>query len=194
MVWVNFLPWRDRLLRARLYRWSLAGLILLVVFLIAVLLIAGRGKLNVQLAQVIQRQQEAGQQLDALKDKIKRLARQRASLDQELTLRQQQQQLIASWADFATELAKMLPETVWLSELNKTPQHLTLTGFGLSMADVQSLRQQLLQMPLFSAVRTGKLNRDPRGLIQFSLQVELKPGKGSFSGKETEKNGRSNES
>ncbi|MCX8958872.1 hypothetical protein EHW65_17020 [Erwinia psidii] len=189
MVLVNFLPWRDQLLRARLHRWSLILLVLLAVFLAGLLPVVGLHTLNTQLAKAVQRQHEAGQQLNGVKVRIDALTRQRESLQQQFILQQQQQAHMAGWADFAGGLAMKLPTTLWLSELNKTPQRLTLAGFCLAIADVRLLRQQLLQAPLFSEVRTGKLSRDRQGVIRFSLQAVLKHNTVEISEQRTKKGG-----
>lgn len=174
MVWVNFLPWRARRLQTMLQCWSLAWLVLLVAFLTALLPITGLQALNAQRAKMLHRQKDAGLQLSNLRRKMDTLARQYRHLEQQQASRRQQQSYIGAWADFASELSMKMPETLWLSELNKTSQQMNLTGFCMTMADVRDLRLQLLQMPLFSDVRTGKLVRDPRGLIQFSLTAVLK--------------------
>lgn len=174
MVWVNLLPWRARRFSARLHRWSLVLLLMLAVFLTILLPVVGQQSINARLRQVVERQLQSGQQLKVIEARAEELIRQRGVLQQQLRLQQRRQQQTGEWADFTAELARQLPETMWLSELNKNAQYLNLKGFCLKMTDVQALRAQLLQMPLFSRVQTGKLSRSQQGIIQFSLQAVLR--------------------
>lgn len=193
MVWVNFLPWRARRLQTMRQRGCLVWLILLVVFLTALLPIAGMQTLNIQQAKTLDRQKDAGQQLSNLRSKMDALVKRHQLLEDQLVSRRQQQWYMGVWADFASGLPTKMPETLWLSELNKTSQHLNLVGFCMTMTDVRALRLQLLQIPLFSDVRTGKLIRDPRGLIQFSLTALLKNRSGLIPVQGTENKEKSNE-
>lgn len=173
MVWVNLLPWRARQLQARLHRWLLVLLVLLAAFLTALLPVAGQQAVNARQLLMVQRQQEGSQQINELKIRLAARVRQREGLEQQLTLHQQVQQRLEQWEEFSLRLAEQLPETLWLSELNKTPERLTLAGFCLAMTDVQVFRQRLQQLPLFSQVTTGRLSRGRDGVIQFSLQAML---------------------
>jgi len=174
MVWVNLLPWRARQLQARLHRWYLVLLVLMAAFLNVLLPVAGQQAVNTQRLQMVQRQREGSQQLVELNKRItgRRLLRQQ--LERQLTARLQQRQRMGQWLDFTQRLAEQLPATLWLSELIKTPERLTLAGFCLAMTDIDDLRQRLQQSALFSQITSGKINRSQEGLIHFSLQAALR--------------------
>ncbi|KAB8312373.1 hypothetical protein EH228_07555 [Erwinia endophytica] len=178
MVWVNLLPWRTRQLQARLHRWYLVWLVLMVGFLYALLPVAGQQAVNVQWLQMVQRQREGGQRLAELNKRITARRLLQEQLERQLTVHLQQQQRMNQWLDFTQRLAEQLPETLWLSELIKTPERLTLAGFCLAMADIDDFRQRLQQSALFSQVTSGKLSRSQDGVIHFSLQAVLRSAAG----------------
>ncbi|WP_158780960.1 PilN domain-containing protein [Pantoea sp. BAV 3049] len=179
MVWVNLLPWRARQLQARMHRWLLVLLVLLAAFLTALLLVAGQQAVNARQQLMVLRQEESSQQINELKTRLAARIRQREVLEQQLATRQQVQQRLEQWVDFSLRLAEQLPDMLWLSELTKTPERLTLTGFCQTMTDVQDFRQRLQQLPLFGQVTTGKLSRRRDGMIHFSLLAILSGAEGT---------------
>lgn len=173
MVWVNLLPWRHRQLKAKWHRDCLIVLVMTAACLLALLPTSGLRTANEQRINLVRRMQEANKQLDALKARSVALTQLQQQLRQKLADDASQRERVRQWYDFTLKLPDLMPETLWLSGLSKTADSLTFSGFCPGMADIDDFRLRLGRLPLFRQVTTGKLSRNPQGIIHFSLLATL---------------------
>ncbi len=173
MVWVNLLPWRHRQLRAKWHRDCLIASVMSAACLFALLPTAGLRMENEQRGNLVRRTQEANRRLDALKARSVALALQKQQLQQKLANYVSQRERLRQWHDFTLTLPDLMPKKLWLSGLSKTADDLTFSGFCPEMAEIDDFRLRLERLPLFRRVTTGKLSRNPQGVIQFSLLATL---------------------
>ena len=173
MVWVNLLPWRHRQLKAKWHRDCLIVLVMSAACLFALLPTLGLRTANEQRVTLVRRMQQANKQLDALKARSVALTQQQQQLRRKAADYARQRERVRQWHDFTLKLPDLMPEMLWLSGLSKTADNLTFSGFCPGMADIDNFRLRLEQLPLFRRVTTGKLSRNPQGIIQFSLLATL---------------------
>lgn len=173
MVWVNLLPWRHRLLKAKWHRDCLIMLVMAAACGFALLPASGLRAANEQQVKVIRHMQEANKRLDVLKARSVALTQQEQKLRRQHADDARQRERLRQWHDFTLTLPDLMPETLWLSELNKTADSLTLSGFCPEIADIDDFRLRLERLPLFRQVSTGKLRLNPQGMIQFILLAGL---------------------
>lgn len=173
MVWVNLLPWRHRQLKAKWHRDCLIVLVMTASCLFALLPTSGLRTANEQRVNLVRRMQEANKQLDAMKARSVALTLKEQQLRRKIADYARQRERVRQWHDFTLELPDLMPEMLWLSGLSKTADSLTFSGFCPDMADIDDFRLRLGRLPLFRQVTTGKLSRNPQGIIQFSLLATL---------------------
>ncbi|ORM73498.1 fimbrial assembly protein [Pantoea wallisii] len=177
MLAVNLLPWRAQqwqrtchLTRVLLIS-TLAGTLLLT-FLgwwhgerlyqqRAALLIRQTGVLAA-LQQQLAQQQVLLQQRDAL------LATQQARVQRQIHHQR--------WQQFWLQLPALMPDTLWLSRLERQQGQVQLQGLAQSMAAVGEFRRQLLAQPLFTAVQQGSVQRQTDGYYHFALRARMQEG------------------
>ncbi len=174
MVWVNLLPWRERLLAARLRH---GAMILLIIMLAGSVLLA---VLYFQLAVENHRWRQQIEQGQAALAEADNLAQQLAEAQQQYQLLQtrqqrQQRQLQRNqhWQQFVEALPHLMPERLWLTRFSQAISGVQISGISQQLDDVDTLRQQLLGQPLLQQVSTGNVERLPEGGLQFSLRAAL---------------------
>ncbi|MFH8135859.1 PilN domain-containing protein [Pantoea osteomyelitidis] len=174
MVAVNLLPWRERQLRRQRRCWFQLIFFTLLLLLIALLLVRWQ---NARAYLQLEREQaELTEQARRLEDA---LAEQRAAqqkLEQlENLLRQRRRAVdqLNGWHQFWLTLPALLPDSLWLTRLEKRDALLTLEGRSYSMQAVRDFRLQLAAQPLFSQVRQGSVSRQPEGDYYFALRASL---------------------
>jgi len=175
MVAVNLLPWRQRRQRQQ-QRQSVA---------VFVLLLAGVLLFTTQQAwrnhQSRQRTaQEKARLTQRLQDLEAQLARQ-TQLRQQIAMLQKRQQKqhqqaiqLAAWQQFWLELPALLPDTAWLTRLEKRDGRLTLEGQAQDMTAIRHFRQQLASVALFSQLKQGGIKRQADGSYRFSLRAQVR--------------------
>ncbi|WP_380183316.1 PilN domain-containing protein [Kalamiella sp. sgz302252] len=173
MVWVNFLPWRRRRQCRQLRRDGLLIAALLAIFLATALPLAQQQALSERQQLRVQWRQETNKQLDRLKARLGRLEQQRDTLRRELAISVGRQERLRAWYAFTQELAGTMPAALWLREINKSTEELTITGFCLQLADLEAFRQRLQRLAPLQQVKTGRLSRDEKKIIHFSLFATL---------------------
>lgn len=173
MVPVNFLPWRRQRLRRQLRQDGL-----LLAGLLALLMLAAMPLLEQQAFS--ERQQiglrglkEANGRLEKLKSRLGHLEQQRDALRRSLAVSEERQARLRAWDGLMRGLADTLPAALWLSEITKTAERLSIAGFCLQLAEVEAFRRQLQQLALFQQVKTDRLSRDAQGVIRFTLAIAL---------------------
>ncbi|MFV9670676.1 PilN domain-containing protein [Pantoea sp. KXB25] len=172
---VNLLPWRQRRLQQQ-RRQSLAVLLLVAIsLLLAVMQQAWRIQ---QARQHVA--QATGVQQQALNHLAKQLAEQKALLaqlavvqKQQAKQRRQRAQRVA-WQQFWLDLPALLPDSAWLTRLEKRDQRLMLEGMAQDMVAIRQFRQRLTTVTLFDQVKQGGVKRQPDGRYHFSLQLTLR--------------------
>ena len=174
MLAVNLLPWRAQQRQQRRQHSAvlLAGLLLCTLSL--ALLLWWRGE---------QRYQHAAPQQASMAIQLQQiqqqLAHQHALLQQRdalLLKRQAQAQRLQQhqrWQQFWQLLPTLMPDTLWLSRVERRQGQLVLDGLAQSLADVSAFRQQLQTQPLFAAVKQGSVQRQAQGDYRFALRARL---------------------
>lgn len=174
MVAVNLLPWRQRQ-AAQQRRQSLVVLTGVTVSLLLLVM------LQVWRLHRVQQQvaAETATVQAALDDLMSRLARQKALLEQ-LAVQQKQREKAqqqatqrAAWQQFWLDLPVLLPDTVWLNQLEKRESQFSLEGQAQDMQAIRQFRQQLAALTLFGRVEQGSVQRQPGGEYRFTLRAQL---------------------
>lgn len=175
MIAVNLLPWRERQLRRQRRRWF--QLILFTLMLLPGTLILLRG-------QYMRHSHQLERQQAALANEVRRLesalAQQQAAKQQlellQMTLRQRQRVAtqLHAWHQFWLSLPALLPDSLWLIQLEKRDAFLNLEGRSHSMGAVRDFRLKLAALPLFTQVRQGAVSRQPEGDFRFALRASLR--------------------
>jgi len=172
---VNLLPWRQRRLQQQ-QRQSLAVLLLVIVSL----LVWGMQQIwRIQLArqhvaQAVSVQQQALDHLITQQAEQKALLAQLAVVQQQQAKQRRQRAQLAAWQLFWQALPTLLPDSVWLTWLEKRDQRLTLEGMAQEMTAIRQFRQQLTTVALFDQVTQGAVKRQSDGLYQFSLRLAVR--------------------
>ncbi|RWE51786.1 PilN domain-containing protein, partial [Mesorhizobium sp.] len=154
MVAVNLLPWRQRRRQQQRRQSLMVMSLMLAALLLAVMQQTWR------IHQARQQVAEAGRvKQQALATLAEELARQKQLLAQLAVVQKQQakqrQQVaqLAAWHQFWLDLPALLPDTAWLTRLEKRDNRLTLEGLAQDMASVRQFRQQLTTVALFGQVK-----------------------------------------
>jgi len=174
MVAVNLLPWRQRQ-AAQQRRQSLVVLtgVTVSLLLLVMLQIWRLHRVQQQVAA------ETATVQAALDDLMSRLARQKALLEQlaaqqkQREKAQQQATQRAAWQQFWLDLPVLLPDTVWLNQLEKRENQFSLEGQAQDMQAILQFRQQLAALTLFGRVEQGSVQRQPGGGYRFTLRAQL---------------------
>lgn len=179
MLTVNLLPWRLQQWR-RQRQQSLMFLASGIGISLLILLLCGwRGYLVSQQHQA--EQQQLAQRLGELDQQLsdqQRLLLQRDALIQ--TQRQQQTRQLQhlAWQQFWQQLPELMPETLWLSRMERRQGQLVLEGLASSMAAIGDFRRLLAKVPLFPVIRQGNVQRQPDGHYRFTLRAQVAEVKG----------------
>lgn len=174
MLAVNLLPWRAQRWRRQQQRSLLLLSGVLASTLLTVLLWWWHGD-----------RLRRGQ-ADALRDLTLTLAALQQQLSQQHALQQQrdalwarwqaaqqQQRAHQHWQRFWLQLPVLMPDTLWLSRLERRQGQLLLEGVAQSVAAVSDFRQRLRRQSLFTAVRQGSVQRQANGDYRFTLSARL---------------------
>ncbi|WP_223811663.1 MULTISPECIES: PilN domain-containing protein [unclassified Pantoea] len=174
MVAVNLLPWRQR----RQQQQRRQSLIVLSLMLGAVLVGVMQQSWRIcqarkQVAQTSREQQQVLQNLDAQLAQQKTLLSQLTVVQKQQAKQRQQSVQLAAWHQFWIDLPALLPDTAWLTRLEKRDNRLTLEGLAQDMAAVRHFREQLTTIALFGQVRQGSVKRQADSHYRFSLRAEV---------------------
>ncbi|MGK3142430.1 PilN domain-containing protein [Pantoea sp. C2G6] len=175
MVAVNLLPWRQR----RRQQQQRHSLVVLIVLTSGLLLVATQ-----QAWQIHEAQQRTAREKRRLQQAVESLAEQRVLqtqlLEQIALLQTRQQQRrqralqLAAWQQFWLDLPALLPDTAWLTRLEKRERRLTLEGQAQDMADIRHFRQQLARVALLEPPEQGAVKRQADGRYRFSLRAQVR--------------------
>ena len=174
MVAVNLLPWRERQLRRQRRGWLQLIFFTLLLLLIALLLLRWQNA-----RQCLQLEREQAALTEQARHLESALAEQRAAqqkleqLENLLRQRQHAVEQLNGWHQFWMTLPALLPDSLWLTRLEKRDALLTLEGRSHSMQAVRDFRLQLAAQSLFSQVRQGSVSRQPEGDYHFALRARL---------------------
>ena len=122
-------------------------------------------------------------QQQALETLAARLAQQKQLLEQLALLQKQQAKQrdkaaqLAGWQQFWRDLPGMLPDTAWLTRLEKRDKRLILEGQAQDMAAIRQFRQQLATAALLGQVQQGGVRRQADGRYHFSLRAQIAGGR-----------------
>lgn len=174
MVAVNLLPWRQR----RRQQQRRQSLVVLSLMLGALLLVVMQQTWRIHQArqQVAQADRVQQQALDTLAQQLaqqKQLLAQLAVVQKHQAKHRQQAVQLAAWQQFWLDLHALLPDTAWLTRLEKRDNRLTLEGQAQDMAAIRQFRQQLTTVTLFGKVKQGGVKRQDDGRYRFSLRAEV---------------------
>ena len=174
MVAVNLLPWRQRR-RQQQRRQSLMVMSLMLAALLLVVM-QQTGRIHQARQQVAQAGRVKQRALATLGEELarqKQLLAQLAVAQKQQAKQRQQAAQLAAWHQFWLDLPALLPDTAWLTRLEKRDNRLTLEGLAQDMASVRQFRQQLTTVALFGQVKQGGVKRQAGGSYRFSLRAEV---------------------
>ncbi|RWR02453.1 hypothetical protein ED28_08710 [[Pantoea] beijingensis] len=170
MIWVNFLPWRQRRRQRALYQWLMRALTPLL-FGISLSIAIGwqLSEENYRWRERIARQEEAITQAGVLSAYLAQSLQEQRQLQVVQQKRLQQRQRNRGWHQFSQQLAQLMPETLWLTTIKKREEGVRIVGFCQQLADVREFRQQLGTLSLFQQVENQGVIRQAPGQLQFIL-------------------------
>lgn len=174
MVSVNLLPWRLYQQR-RIVRHSLLvlGSVLMVLFVVTTFFFFAARAQQQQLRLQIEGLQAAAMQTD------QQLQLQQQAMDelQQLSIRwqhyQRQQHQAQQWLVFFNRLGNLMPATLWLTQLERSPDRLIFAGQSYAMQEIAMFRQQLELQPLLQNVQLGNITRLESGELNFQIEASL---------------------
>lgn len=171
---INLLPWRQKQRQQRAQRWgALLGLILIIV----PLLIASAKQLSTwEINQQRAHKEHLDSTLPALKNFYQKrlvMQEQNQKLLQLQQTREQQQRAIQVWGERLIQLAGFLPPGVWLSALTQQKNQFVIKGHAGLLEEVQTLEKELTQLEGVATVRTGAVQHEPQGGLNFNFTLTL---------------------
>jgi type IV pilus assembly protein PilN len=173
MIRINLLPYRaERRQKQILQHLGAAiGALVLAVLISVTMHWMATSKLS-DLQDEYGRLQAQNQALMKEIGKIKDLDKLRADVERKLKLVDQLQRGRFRELNTFVELAKVIPENVWLTSVTDTGKEIKLTGLGESNNAVANFMRALDNSPIFSNVRLQVITRTQVGAIavrQFDL-------------------------
>lgn len=174
MVAVNLLPWRQRRQQQQRRRSLVALSLMLSALLLVVMQQTWRiRQARQQVAETGRVQQRALESLEAQLAQQKQLLAQLTVVQKQQAKQRHQTVQLAAWHQFWIDLPALLPDTAWLTRLEKRDSRLTLEGQAQDMAAIRQFREQLTTVALFGQVKQGGVKRQASGRYQFSLRAEV---------------------
>lgn len=178
MIAVNLLPWRyARLQRQRRVSTGFTIIMLLALLLAAALQLWRLNRISQQL-QAAQRDTRSA--LTVVEQQLsQRRALQQQLMTQQAQRRRAQQHVdeLMRWHQFWQSLPLLLPDSLWLQRVEKLPAQLRIEGRAQDMQAIRDFRRRLKELPLFTAVKQGNVQRQQDGLYRFALRAQT----GEFS-------------
>lgn len=185
MIRINLLPHREEKRRARRQQfYALSGLISVLAGLIVFLgwtiingYISGQEEKNRFLTTETEILDKQIAQIKTLKDEINRLLAKKQVIE---SLQRDR----GSAVSIFNEMAKQLPEGVYLKSLKQEGARITITGVSQSNSRVSELMRNLEQSPTFEApklIETRATVVDRRKMQDFNLTVQMTPVKSDDS-------------
>jgi pilus assembly protein HofN len=174
MLTVNLLPWRVQQWQRQRQR----SLMILASAPVTALLVVLSGGWQGYHAEQQQRaeQNAVSQRLSVLEQHLharQALLQQRDLLAQAQRRQQTRQWQHLAWQQFWRQLPQLMPETLWLSRIERRQGQLLLEGVASGMAAVSDFRDQLATLPLFPIIRQGNVQRQPDGHYRFTLRAQV---------------------
>ncbi|QKJ85302.1 pilus assembly protein HofN [Paramixta manurensis] len=174
MVWVNLLPWREARLLRRWRQWRMLIIGSLVIALaVNILWISVLVSTNNHLQRAVSEAGAARQQADKAARYRQEALQQQLQLLQRWQQKQHQYLQSQAWLDFVERLGGRLPQSVWLTALQKTAASLRFAGLSLSVDDIALLTRQLGELGLFRRVNGGAIEQHTSGALSFTLTAML---------------------
>lgn len=173
MVCINLMPWRYRRQRQQWQKWRLLGALMLALIFLGMQKGYWQQRLNHQRAELLSLWPVVQQDVAALHNRTlaaqKRLEQLRESQRQQMLQRQD----LSRWSAFIQRLSAEIPQNIWLSDLKKHQQSVSLKGFSRSIAELHHFRDRLHQQQEIPSVKLGVLRREPSADVSFSMQLTL---------------------
>ncbi|XTZ38732.1 PilN domain-containing protein [Salmonella enterica] len=165
---VNFLPWRSH--RRRRCAYKLLATVITTCLALGLIIFLWRAWLANNLLSIQLRQQTDEALLTELRTREQSLQKrfQHWLLLQEQALRRQNTQ---AWRQTLLELAAILPQQAWLTQLRWQQNQLELSGLARSFGALNEFEQRLHKMDGFHLQQTGATVRDAQGYWQFHYQL-----------------------
>lgn len=171
---INLLPWRQKQRQQRAQRW---GTWLALILIIVPLLIASVRQFSTwEISQQQVNKEYLGNMLSALKNIYQKrlLAQQQTrTLLQLQQTRAQHQRAIQVWDGRLIQLAGFLPPGVWLSAITLQKNQFVIKGHAGFLDDVQALEKELTQLTGVATVRTGAVQYEAQGGMNFVFTLTL---------------------
>lgn len=174
MLTVNLLPWRVQQWQ-RQRRQSLLMLTSVPGCALLFVLLCGWQGYHTERQQSAM-QHAISQRLSVLEQQLharQALLQQRDALIQARHRQQVRQLQHQAWQQLWQQLPLLMPETLWLSRIERRQGQLLLEGLASGMAAVRDFRDQLATLPLFPVIRQGNVQRQPDGHYRFSLRAQV---------------------
>jgi len=190
MIRINLVPYRSARQQQQIMQ-HIGGFVAVLV-LAGLLALGVHTMASLQLADLQEQTIALKKQNDALKSKIGRienLANLRSDVEHKLEVVDRLQEGRFRSLTTLHEIARVIPENVWLDKITDTGHDIALSGLGESNKAVASFMRKLDQSKVFTNVRLGEISRvlkDGLPVRRFSLKlarVEDKPIRPAASAK-----------
>lgn len=173
MVTINLMPWRHRRQRQQWQKLRLLGGLMLALIILGMQNGYWQQRLNHQRTELLSLWPAMQQDVAALHNRTlaaqKRLDQMRHAQRQQVL----QQQDLSQWSEFIQRLIAEIPQDIWLSNLKKDQQSVSLKGFSRSIAELHHFRDRLRQQREIPSVKLGALRREPSTDVSFSMLLTL---------------------
>lgn len=181
MIRINLLPHREEKRKAKRQQfYALSGLILVLAALIVLFgwtlnerSISVQEEKNTFLNAEIEKLNKQIAQIKSLKDEIGILLKKKEVIE---TLQRDRGQAVT----LLTEVARQVPEGVYLKSLRQAGMKVTLTGNSQSNSRVSELMRNLEQSPAFQNPRlmqTNAITVDRKRMQEFNMTIDITPVK-----------------
>lgn len=179
MARINLLPWRAELRKQQ--QKDFAAAILLGLALTAAIFLTVRSQIAAQIEYQTQRNQFLASEIAILDGKIKEiqdLETKKKRLLAKMEIIQQLQSSRPEIVHLFDEIARTVPEGVFLNDMTQSDKSLTLNGFAQSNARVSAYMRSLeaspwLKDPVLNIIEAKDPGKDTKkGRSRFTLQVK----------------------
>lgn len=168
MYVVNLLPWR--LQRQRRHNRFWCGVTIATALALLLATLACRQGMQAQ-QRIVRLTQDADASLLTALARRHTERTQAQQRWQQQEKRQQQHAATRQWQRTLTQLAELVPDNAWLTQLDYQQGKLTLAGIATSLAAFSRLDGALRQIPGFHPGIAGATTRDAQGRWQFQHQL-----------------------
>jgi Tfp pilus assembly protein PilN len=171
----NLLPWRQIQKRHRQYYLFILSIlsVITLIFIFYLVWASYTHKLQYVTQRLAQLEQQTQLKQHQIKN-IQQLEQQIADLATQQRQRQQYQNTLFELRSHLIEIANLLPNGVWLTQLTFTSTLFTLTGRSLTYLQVIQYIEQLCQLPSITTCQLKSLQQKNTNEFSFALELDFK--------------------